>query len=77
MLSSTERCCLWGAVYSFFAMFKIYAQFLFRLSLVHCGPAPQFFSSAVAEDIIYGPSNVKARPLDVVDSEIREKIEKV
>ena len=54
-----------------------YIGVLFGLSLIHGGPAPQFFSSAVADYIIYGASNVKARPLDVVDSEIREKIEKV
>ena len=37
----------------------------------------QFFSSAAADYIVYGASNVKATPLDVVDIEIREKIEKV
>lgn len=47
------------------------------LSLIYGGPAPQFFSSAVADYIAYGVQNVKANVMDVPEEEMRERIKKV
>uniref|UniRef100_A0A1X7VEY8 Uncharacterized protein n=1 Tax=Amphimedon queenslandica TaxID=400682 RepID=A0A1X7VEY8_AMPQE len=51
-----------------------YIGVLFGLSLIRGGPATH---SAVADYIVYGASNVKAGPLDMVDFELREKIQKI
>ena len=48
---------------------------IFALSLIHGGPAPQFLSAAIADYIVYGALSVKAT--DVIDSKIKEKIQKV
>ena len=44
-------------------------------SLIHSGPAPAFFTGAVADYIVYG--KVKAAPEDVPDNVIREKLRRV
>lgn len=44
------------------------------LSIVHGGPAPQFFSSAVASYIAYGARKLEATVDDVPDEGIGEKL---
>ena len=47
------------------------------LSIVHGGPAPKFFSSAVADYIVYGVRHVKADIVDVPDYDIQQALQKV
>jgi hypothetical protein len=55
-----------------------YVGVIIALSLILGGPAPQFFTPAVADYIIYGSTSVIAGVADVVNnSEIREKIRKI
>ena len=54
-----------------------YIGVIIALSIIHGGPAPQFFSAAVADYIIYGVQSVKAKITDVPEMEVREKIKKV
>ena len=55
-----------------------YAGVIMALSLLHGGPAPQFFTSAVANYIVHGAMDVNAGVADVVNNnEIMEKISKV
>ena len=50
---------------------------LIALSLVHGGPAPHFFSPAVADYIIYGVQNVRPTIDDVPQPGIRQCLQKV
>ena len=50
---------------------------LIALSLVHGGPAPHFFSPAVADYIIYGVQNVRTTIEDVPQPGIRQCLQKV
>lgn len=54
-----------------------YAGVMIALSLVHGGPAPQFFSPAVADYIVRGMLNVKATVDDIPDDVMKQKVEKV
>ena len=47
------------------------------LSLVHGGPAPSFFSPAVADYIVHGVQNVRATIDDVPDEQVQQKLMKV
>ena len=51
-----------------------YIGMMLALSLVHGGPAPHFFTDAVADYIVYGMSKVRATPADVPDKVIRQKL---
>ena len=51
-----------------------YIGAIIALSLIHGGPGPQFFSSAVADYIVYGVQNVNAGIMDVLELEMRDKI---
>ena len=46
------------------------------LSIVRGGPAPQFFSSAVASYITYGVRKVKATIDDIPDGGIKQQLHK-
>ena len=50
---------------------------LIALSLVHGGPAPHFFSPAVADYIIHGVQNVRPTIEDVPQPGIRQCLQKV
>ncbi len=50
---------------------------ILALSLLHGGPAPQFFSSAVADYITIGIEGVKSTMEDVPEYNIRKSLEKV
>ena len=47
------------------------------MSLLHGGPAPQFFTPAIADYLVYGIQNVKATPEDVPDVDIKQNLIKV
>ena len=47
---------------------------IIALSLVYGGPAPSFFTPAVADYIVYGVLKVKATVDDVPDEEIKQKL---
>ena len=46
-------------------------------SLVHGGPAPHFFSEAVADYILFGMDKVRVTVSDVPDNDVRSKLIKV
>ena len=54
-----------------------YIGVFLALSIVHGGPAPKFFSSAVADYIVYGVKKVKAEICDVTDVAIQKSLQKV
>lgn len=54
-----------------------YVGVIIALSLLHGGPAPQCFSSAVADYIIYGVKKVNATIDDVPDHTIKQSLQKV
>ena len=54
-----------------------YIGVIVALSLVHGGPAPQFFSPAVADYIVCGVQGVKATVSDIPHSMIRQSLQKV
>ena len=54
-----------------------YIGAIIALSLVHGGPAPQCFSQAVADYILYGVKKVNANVIDIPEKEMRDKISKV
>lgn len=54
-----------------------YIGVIVALSLVHGGPAPQFFSPAVADYIVCGVQGVKATISDIPHSMIRQSLQKV
>lgn len=54
-----------------------YIGVMLALSLVHGGPAPQFFSGAVADYIVTGIRGVKPSIGDIPDSDVRQSLEKV
>ena len=47
------------------------------LCFVHGGPPPQCLSSAVADYIVYGIQHIKATPMDVPDTTMKDKLMKV
>ena len=54
-----------------------YVGVIIALSLVHGGPAPHFFSSAVADYIIYGIQRVNATIEDVPHYKMKQSLQKV
>ena len=54
-----------------------YVGVIIALSLLHGGPAPKFFSSAVADYIIYGVKKVNATIDDVPNYTIKQSLQKV
>ena len=54
-----------------------YVGVIIALSLLHGGAAPQFFSSAVADYIIYGVKKVNATIDDVPNHTIKQSLQKV
>ena len=54
-----------------------YIGVIIALSLVHGGPAPQFFSPAVADYIIHGVQGVKATIDDIPHCTTRQSLQKV
>ena len=54
-----------------------YIGAIIALSLAHGGPAPQFFTKAVADYIVYGVQNVRATINDIPDENIKEKLQLV
>lgn len=54
-----------------------YIGVMLALSLIHGGPAPQFFSPAVADYIVSGIQGVKPTTDDVPDSDKRKSLEAV
>lgn len=54
-----------------------YVGAIIGLSIIHGGPAPQFFSDAVADYIVRGVQHVKATIEDVPEYEIRKSLERV
>ena len=47
------------------------------MSIVHGGPAPAFFSTAVADFLLYGLDKTYPTVNDIPDMDVREKIDKV
>lgn len=55
-----------------------YVGVIIALSLIHGGPGPGFFTSAIANYIVDGATNVKVGVADIVNNtEIKQKIELV
>ena len=52
----------------------VYIGRIIALSLLYGGPAPTFFSPAVADYIVHGILKVKATVDDVPDEEVRKKL---
>ena len=55
----------------------IYLGAILAVSIVHGGPAPAFFCSAVADFVAFGMSRVKPSFEDIPDMYVRESISKV
>lgn len=50
---------------------------ILALSLVHGGPAPAFFTPAIADYFVYGVQKIKATVDDVPDDQVKQKLTKV
>ena len=50
---------------------------MLAMSIVHGGPAPCFFTEAVADFILYGLGKTKPTVEDVPDSDVRVKLQSV
>ena len=58
-------------------MSYFYIRVIIALSLVHGGPAPHFFSPAVADYIVYGVQKVHATIADIPSCNMQNSIQKV
>ena len=54
-----------------------YVGVVLAMSIVHGGPAPSFFTAAVADFLLYGIDKTYPTVKDVPDTEVRVKLEKV
>lgn len=55
----------------------VYIGKMIAMSLLYGGPAPAFFSAAVADYIVHGIVKVKATIADVPDEDMKKKLIKV
>ena len=55
----------------------LYVGQMIATSLLHGGPAPSFFSKAVADYLVFGVTNVSPSTNDIPDASVRDSIQKV